>query len=29
MKIGDKVVRTGNNFCDVFYGDHYRVRDIS
>lgn len=29
MKAGDKVVRTGNNFCEVFAGEHYRVKEAS
>ena len=29
MKHGDKVVRTGNSFCEVFYGEHYRVKEVS
>ena len=28
MKVGDKVVRAGANFCEVFSGEHYRVRGI-
>lgn len=29
MKAGDKVVRTGNNFYEVFTGEQYRVKEVS
>lgn len=28
MKVGDKVVRAGGNFCEVFAGEHYRIREV-